>query len=86
MTDLSATDEGGQPVTRDRRRDVRLVLTGVVGVLLVWFAVANLQDVPIHFWLTSTRSPLILVVVISGILGSAATMLLGRVRRRHSDD
>jgi hypothetical protein len=29
---------GSPPPRRDRRRDVRLVLTGVVAVLLVWFA------------------------------------------------
>lgn len=64
-----------------------MVLTGVVAVLLVWFALVNLQDVEIHFWLTSTKYPLIVVVVISGLLGSAITLLLSRVvrNRRQSE-
>lgn len=63
-------------------RDARLVVTGVAAGLLVWFAVANLQDVDIHFWLASQRSPLIVVIAISGLLGSAVTLLAGRLVRR----
>ena len=80
---------GGSPPPpgRDRRRDARLVLTGVVAVLLVWFALINLQDVQIHFWLTSAKSPLIVVIVISGVLGVAIALLSRRLagRRRSSD-
>lgn len=72
---------GGEPVVRDRRRDARLVLTGVAAVLLVWFALANLQDVKIHFWLVSTKSPLIVVVAISVLLGSLVSVLLSRFVR-----
>jgi uncharacterized integral membrane protein len=75
------------PPRRDRRRDARLVLTGVVAVLLVWFALVNLQDVEIHFWLRSGKSPLIVVVVISGVLGAAIALLAQRIarKRRHPD-
>lgn len=82
MTDPMGIDGGEQPPPRDRRRDVRLVLSGVAAVLLVWFAIANLQDVKIHFWLTSTRSPLIVVIVISGVLGAVIALLVSRSRRR----
>lgn len=84
MADM-ASGGGGQPVPRDRRRDARLVMSGVAAVLLVWFALVNLQDVPIHFWLWSTKSPLIVVIVIAGLLGAALSLLLSRVlqhRRR----
>jgi uncharacterized integral membrane protein len=76
-----------RPPGRDRRRDARLVLTGVVAVLLVWFALINLQDVQIHFWLTSAKSPLIVVIVISGVLGVAIALLSRRLagRRRSGD-
>lgn len=75
---------GGAPAppARDRKRDVRLVLTGVVAVLLVWFALINLQDVEIHFWLTSAKAPLIVVIVISGVLGAAVAVLVQRLTRR----
>lgn len=66
----------------DRGRDVRLVAGGVVLVLLVWFAVANLQDVKIRFWVTTTAAPLIVVVALSGFLGAAAFGLWTRLRRR----
>jgi uncharacterized integral membrane protein len=59
-----------------------LVVIGVAVVLLVWFALVNLQDVRIHFWLTSARSPLIVVIVISGVLGGAVTLLVSRISRR----
>ena len=73
---------GGQPPpVRNRSRDLRMVLSGVVAVLLIWFALGNLQKVPIHFWVASTKAPVIIVVVISGALGAAATMLVGRWRR-----
>ena len=70
------------PPSRDRKRDTRLVLTGVVAVLLVWFALTNLQDVEIHFWLVSAKAPLIVVVVISGFLGAAVALLAQRLSRR----
>lgn len=82
MSDPMSLEGGQQPAPRDRKRDVRMVLTGVVAVLLVWFALVNLQDVRIHFWLTSTKSPLIVVIVISGVLGAAIALLLSRISRR----
>ena len=69
---------------RRHGRDMLLVLTGVVLVLLIWFAVVNLQRVRIHFWLTTTAAPLIVVIVISGVLGAAVSGLWSRHRRRRS--
>jgi len=59
-----------------------LIVTGVVAVLLVWFALANLQDVSIHFWVSTTKAPLIVVVIISGALGALIGILATRRRRR----
>ena len=78
--------EPSRPRRPDRRRDVRLVVSGVVGVLLIWFAIANLQDVTIHFWVSSSRAPLIVVVVISALLGMLAGGLITRSRRNRHDD
>ncbi len=67
---------------RDRRRDTRMIASGVVAVLLVWFALANLQDVSIHFWVSTTKAPLIVVIIISGVLGALIGVMATRRRKR----
>ena len=49
-------------------------------ILLVWFAVANLNRVRIDFWVFHRQAPLILVIVISGLLGALITALIMRRR------
>jgi uncharacterized integral membrane protein len=72
---------------RPRHRDLRVAVTGAVAVFLVWFAVANLQDVKIRFWVTSATAPLIVVIAISGFLGAVVAGLVARAtRRRRSDE
>ncbi len=70
-------DKGG-----DRRHQATLVAVGVAVVLLVWFALANLRDVRIDFWVFNRQAPLILVIVISGLLGALITALIMRRRTR----
>lgn len=74
----------GEPPPAPRRwhRDVGLAVTGALAVLLIWFAVANLQGVRIQFWVTSATAPLIVVIAISGFLGAAVAGLMGRAARR----
>jgi uncharacterized integral membrane protein len=68
---------GSSPASR--RQDVRLVVLGVAGAVLVWFALANLGTVSIDFWLHTSRAPLILVILVSGLLGALiATLVLSR--------
>ncbi len=81
MTDVAGPKSGSGQGPAGRSRDLRLVAVGVVAVLLVWFAFTNLQDVQIHFWLTSARAPLIVVIAISGVFGAAIGALVSR--RRH---
>ncbi len=58
-----------------------MVAVGIAAVLLIWFALANLQDTEIHFWVTSTRAPLIVVIVIAGLMGA---LIGAMVRRRRT--
>lgn len=69
---------------RDRRRDARMVLTGILAVLLIWFAFANLQDVKINFWVWTSRSPLIVVIVVAGLLGALVAILARFQRSRQA--
>ena len=62
----------------DRRHQFRLVGILVVGILLGWFALANIRKVRIDFWLFHRQAPLIVVIVISGLLGALITFLIMR--------
>jgi uncharacterized integral membrane protein len=83
VVDAAGRGAGEGPDTR--RHDVRMVLIGVAAVLLVWFALANLQNTPIHFWVTTTRAPLIVVIAIAGAFGAVIGALVARRRRKPRD-
>jgi uncharacterized integral membrane protein len=65
--DEDLEEPGGSPVAR--RRDAQMVLLGVAALALAWFAVGNLGSVSIDFWVHHSRTPLILVILMSGVLG-----------------
>lgn len=54
----------------------------VVAALIVWFAVANFQDVEVKFFFVTTTMPLFIVIVGTLLLGIAGGYLAGRRRRR----
>jgi uncharacterized integral membrane protein len=67
-----------------RRRDFRLVASGVLLALAVWFALANTQQVKIRFWVVDTRSPIVAALAIAAVFGGGIGALLGRRFRRPS--
>jgi uncharacterized integral membrane protein len=69
-------DGGGRSV--DRKRQGRMVGILIAGILLGWFALANIRKVQIDFWVFHRQAPLIVVIVISGLLGALITFLLMR--------
>jgi uncharacterized integral membrane protein len=73
-------DEGdkGDKKKVDRRHQFRLVSILALGVLLGWFALANIGRVRIDFWLFHRQAPLIVVILISGLLGALITFLIMR--------
>jgi uncharacterized integral membrane protein len=73
-----------EPTGRNRRRDVRLVATGILLALGVWFALANTQEVKIRFWFISTRSPVVTALAIAAVFGAGVGLLIGRRFRRPS--
>jgi uncharacterized integral membrane protein len=82
VSSAGAGESEGKSV--DRRRQATLVGVVLAVVLLAWFAVANVRDVRIDFWLVHRQAPLILVIVISGLLGAVITALV--MRRRPKAD
>ena len=81
MAKRSEVERGGGKEV-DRRREAALVGVGVAVVLLVWFALGNLHDVSINFWVIDRRAPLIIVILISGLLGALITALVMRRRTK----
>jgi uncharacterized integral membrane protein len=74
---LQPETDGGKKVV-DRGHQVRLVGVAVAVVLLAWFALANLRDVRIDFWVFHRQAPVILVILISGLLGALIALLIMR--------
>lgn len=68
----------------NRRRDIRLVVLGVLLALGIWFALANTEDVKIRFWVVTTRTPVVSALAIAAVFGVALGVLFGRRFRRPS--
>jgi uncharacterized integral membrane protein len=80
-----SAEPGGDGAGTDRRHQFRLVGILVVGVLLGWFALANIGRVRIDFWVFHRQAPLIIVILISGLLGALITFLVMR-RKPKADE
>jgi uncharacterized integral membrane protein len=57
-----------------------MITAVVLGVLLVLFAAVNSQPVTIHWIVTTSQTPLIVVIVGCGLIGFAAGWLFARRR------
>jgi uncharacterized integral membrane protein len=55
-----------------------MIAAGVLGAVLVVFAVLNSQDVRVHWLVTTSTAPLIIVIVLCGVVGFAAGWLTSR--------
>ena len=71
---------GDESKTVDRRHQATMIGVAVAVILFAWFALANLNNVRIDFWVFHRQAPLILVIVISGLLGALITALTMRRR------
>jgi uncharacterized integral membrane protein len=69
---------------RHRRDTARLLAAVVLGALLAVFAVLNSQNVRIHWIVTTTRLPMIVVIVGCGLVGAVCSWLIARRRRKPS--
>jgi uncharacterized integral membrane protein len=58
-----------QPRRRSRRERARTVALVVLAVLIVAFAVLNLEEVKVNWIVGSGRAPLIIVILVSALVG-----------------
>lgn len=75
-------DEGDRPHWRETGRLLGAV---VLGALLALFAVLNGQSVRIHWIVTTTHVPMIVVIVGCGLVGAICSWLIARRRRKPAD-
>ena len=71
----------------DRRHQRRLIAAGLIGGLVVVFAVINLNEVKVHWLIATGQTPLIVVIVLAFLLGILADRLLlvRRKRKRRAE-
>lgn len=73
------TSGPSESLTSSRRKpSPRTIVAASVVALIVLFGVFNSQTVTIHWIVTTTQTPLIVVIVVCGLLGFAAGWLLSR--------
>jgi uncharacterized integral membrane protein len=61
-----------------------LVSAAVLGALVAAFALLNLGDVKVHWLVTAGRTPLIVVIALSFLLGMIVDRLVIRARRKRA--
>ena len=81
MNDLQPPSSARRKISRRER--ARLIAAVVIAALLTAFAVLNVNDVKVHWIITTGQTPLIIVIVVSFLLGIVIDRLLVvRSRRR----
>jgi uncharacterized integral membrane protein len=66
----------------DKRRDRRVIAAGAIGALITAFALLNLDDVKVHWLVTSGQTPLIIVIAFAFILGMLVDRLVIRAQKK----
>jgi uncharacterized integral membrane protein len=74
--------------TRDdgRKVNVKLILFGILGVVLVLFALLNTHEVGVDWLFNTWSAPMILVIAVSAVIGFAMGFLVrGHLANRDND-
>lgn len=71
----------------ERPHQRRLIAAVLIGALVALFALINLNDVKVHWLVSTAETPLIVVIVLAFLLGIFADrLLLARARRKRGTD
>jgi uncharacterized integral membrane protein len=81
-SESTAADVSPRREVAERRDRARLIAAGVIGALIVVFAIVNLDQVKVHWLVTTGKTPLILVIGVAFLLGIVADRLAIRARRK----
>jgi uncharacterized integral membrane protein len=69
-----------------RKVNVKLILFGILGAILVLFALLNTHEVGVDWVLNTWSAPLILVIAISAVIGFAMGFLVrGHLANKNDD-
>ena len=83
------SDHDAQRTSRGRRQTSdrpKVIGVLIAGLLLVWFIAANSQEVSVTWWVFTTQTSLIVVIILSALLGAGITYFFTRVRRPRTAD
>ena len=64
----------------ERTKNGWTIAVGVAVILLLWFAIINSRTVAVHFWITTFRAPVVVVIAVSAVFGAAIIELWRRAR------
>ena len=81
-SESTAADASPRRGVAERRDRARLIAAGVIGALIAVFAIVNLDQVKVHWLITTGKTPLILVIGVAFLLGIVADRLAIRARRK----
>ena len=81
-SESTAADVPPRRTVSDRRDRGRLIAAGVIGAVIAVFAIVNLDQVKVHWLITTGKTPLILVIAVAFLLGIVVDRLAVRARRK----
>jgi uncharacterized integral membrane protein len=82
MTPLDRKDDG--PSKRATRIGARDVAAGVLAAVGIAFALLNSTDVTVNWIVVETTTPLVIVILVSGLCGAGVARLVSWRRGRQS--
>jgi uncharacterized integral membrane protein len=81
---VASPDSAQAPAKRSRRETMRAVVLVVLAVFITLFAVLNVKKVEVNWIFGTTRTPLIIVIVASLVVGILLTHFAEMRNRRKS--